>query len=301
MEELKFEDYIKPTIGQQKEASAIITSVFKQISNGRFEIVHNNCKVEILLNGAKRTVILSDTISLQEFRDQKGWAVSGEASLDFLYNKIGTNNEPLLKFFKNYQDQFYKLGTEFQNEYWYKIYSKTEIQDEERELHQARWINYEEQLKKGKTIYDESGIYGLWAMPENMLVEFFKERCKEHYGNQLFVLKLVPECRYVNNGKEIIGDRFEVVEKYDLTAIEDIGKLFHHLLHLKNEQYETKISELNEKIKALERENVKATDNQTYLSEEIAGYDRKKRCYSRYKWLYFFVGIVLGIILCKFM
>lgn len=294
MKQLIFEDYIKPNVGYQKDASTIKTLAIKQISRGRFEVSDDFCEVKIFLKGKKRTVILSNSIKLQEFRAQMTWVSPKEPSLDFLYNKIGWNNEPLLGFLKNYQDQFYKLGTEFENEYWYKFYSKTEIKDGMRELYQAGWIEYEKQLEKEKIIYDELGICGLWAMPYHMLLKCFNEQCKKHYGDKLFILKTVPECRYINDGKEIIGDRFEVIEKYDLNSIEDVGKLLEHLINLEKNEYEAKISELNARIRSLEIKNTKALDAQRYLSNEI---DR----YNRYRWLFMLIGIICGIIICKFM
>lgn len=294
LEQLIFEDYINPNIGHQKDASTIITLVIKQISRGRFAVVDNICEVKILLKGEKRTVILSNTIKLQEFRKQMVWVSPKEPSLDLLYNKIGLNKEPLIEFLKNYQDQFYKLGTEFENEYWYKFYNKTEIQDGMRELYQAGWIDYEKQLEKETIIHDELGLCGLWAMPYHMLLECFNEQCKERYGDKLFILKTVPECRYIDDGKEIIGDRFEVIEKYDLNSIEDMGKLFEHLLGLKKNEYETKISGLYARIRSLESENTKALDNQRYLCNEIGRYNRLR-------WLFLIIGILCGIIMGIFM
>lgn len=294
LEQLIFKDYMKSNIGYQKDASTIITLVIKQISRGRFELVDNICEVQILLKGERRTVILSNTIKLQEFREEMVWVSPKEPSLDLLYNNIGLNKEPLLVFLKNYQDQFYKLGTEFENKYWYKFYSKTEIKEGMRELYQAGWIDYEKQLENDTIIYDELGICGVWAMPYHMLLKCFNESCKERYGDRLFILKTVPECRYIDDGKEIIGDRFEVIEKYDLNSIEDMGKLFEHLLSLNKNEYETKISELNARIRSLESENIEAIDNQIYLSGVIARYNRQR-------WLFLLIGVIIGSIICKFM
>ena len=294
MEQLIFKDYMNSNIGYQKDASTIITLVIKQISRGRFELVDNICEVQILLKGERRTVILSNTIKLQEFREEMVWVSPKEPSLDLLYNNIGLNKEPLLVFLKNYQDQFYKLGTEFENKYWYKFYSKTEIKEGMRELYQAGWIDYEKQLENDTIIYDELGICGVWAMPYHMLLKCFNESCKERYGDRLFILKTVPECRYIDDGKEIIGDRFEVIEKYDLNSIEDMGKLFEHLLSLNKNEYETKISELNARIRSLESENIEAIDNQIYLSGVIARYNRQR-------WLFLLIGVIIGSIICKFM
>lgn len=289
MEQLLFEDYIKPNMGNQKDASTIITWVLKQISRGRFEIDNNLCKVKILLNGEKRTVILSNTIKTNQFRNLVWTASPTEPSLDFLYKKIGWSEKPLLICLEDYQNQFYKLGTEFENEYWYKFYSKTEIKDELRELYHASWIDYGKQLEEESVIHDELGLCGLFAMPYNMLLECFNELCKKRYGDKLFILKTMPECRYLKDGKEIIGDRFEVIEDYDLNCIEDVGKLCKHLVDLEKNNSDTKISKLNTRIRDLESENIKAQDNQIYLNNEIN------------RWLFLLIGIICGIIIFKLM
>lgn len=288
-----FEDYIKPDIGHQKDASTILTLVLKQISRGRFEVFDNHCEVIILLSGQKRTVILSN-IKIHEFRDQVYIASPTEPSLDFLHKKIAGFDELLITCLKNYQDQFYKLGTEFEKEYWYKFYSKTEIKDAMRELYQASWIDYEKQLENGSIIYDELGVCGLWAMPHDMLLKCFNEECKGHYGDKLFILKTVPECRYINDDKEIIGDRFEVIEKYDLNSIEDVGKLIEHLINLEENKCNIRIQELNKKIRDLESEKTKAFDDIIYLNKVI---NRYNLC----RWLFLLIGIIYGIIICKFM
>ena len=148
----------------QEDAITIITLVIKQISRARFKLVDNSCEVQIFLKGERRTVILSNTIKLSEFREMVFLASPREPSLNFLYDKIELNKEPLLVFLKNYQEQFYKLGTEFETEYWYKLYSKKEIKDKARELYQAGWIDYEKQLEKDMIIYDELGICGIWVI-----------------------------------------------------------------------------------------------------------------------------------------
>lgn len=289
-----FEDYIKPDIGHQKDASIILTLVLKQISRGRFEVSDNHCEVIILLSGEKRSVILSNIINIHDFREQVYIASPTEPSLDFLYKKIGGLDDLLITCLKSYQDQFYKLGTEFEKEYWYKFYSKTEIKDAMRELYQASWIDYERQLENGAIIYDELGVCGLWAMPHDMLLKCFNEQCKGHYGDKLFILKTVPECRYINDDKEIIGDRFEVIEKYDLNSIEDVGKLIEHLIDLEENKCNIRIQELNKKIRDLESENIKAFDYIIYSNKVI---NRYNLC----RWLFLLIGIIYGIIICKFM
>ena len=163
-----------------------------------------------------------------------------------------------------------------------------------RELYQVSWIDYEKQLEKGSIIHDELGICGLWAMPYNMLFKFFNVECKERYGDNLFILKPVPECRYINDDKEIIGDRFKVIKKYDLNSITDVGELIEYLVSLEKKEYDTKISELNAKISDLESQNVNTLNNQIYLSRAIF------RC-KLFRWLFLLIGIICGTFICKFM
>lgn len=283
MEQIFFQNFIKLDVCQQKEVSNIITLVIKQISRGRFEIESDLCEVKILLDGEKRTVILNNTITTQDFRSLISKVFTTEPSLDLLEKEIYGVNESLLTFLKKYQDKYYRLGTEFENEYWYKFYSKSEIKEQMRESYQAGWIDYEKQLENGTIIHDELGISGLWAMPYDMLFRCFNECCKNRYGNCLFILKTVPDCRYINDEKEIIGDKFKVIEKYDLSSIEDVGKLCGHLIDLEKNKYDAKESELIKRIKYLENENIKAFNNQK---------DRK-RC------LVLLIGIVCGYIICK--
>lgn len=289
MEQLLFENYIKPDLKHQKDATSIITRVLKQVSRGRFEICNNICKVEILLHNQKRTVIISNLISMNEFADLVYIAAPREPSLDFFYKKIAHRKETLIICLKDYQDQFYRLGIEFENEYWYKFYSDKEIKDELRKLYQAGWIDYKKQLKEGKIIYDELGICGIFAMPYNMLFLSFVQQVKERYGNRLFVLKTVPKCKYLMDDKELIGDRFEVVSDYNLDCIEDIGKMCAHLIEVEKKKFSSQRSEMKTKIQTLQSENTRISDSQLYLLEKIKKYRLNN-------WVFLGVGFILGII-----
>ena len=55
-------------------------------------------------------------------------------------------------YLKEYQDQYYKLGIQFEEEHWYKIYSKKEPKVELRKLYETSWIDYKKQLKEGLII-----------------------------------------------------------------------------------------------------------------------------------------------------
>lgn len=271
----------------QKENDFIITSVIKQLSRCRFEVTGDLCKVEILLNNEKRTIIFSNEIDKEKMIDLADGIFTTEPSLDLFRNKMLINDEPLLIFLKKYQQEHYKLGTEFENEYWYKFYNKTEIEDGMRKLYQAGWIDYEEQLENESIIYDELGISGLWAMPYDTLLDHFDENHTKLFGDKLFVLKTVPDCRYLKDRMEIIGDRFEVIQKYDLNDINDIGKLINHLIEVDKSKDETIIENKNIAIKNLNNKNMKLNDNLEYL----------KNTMTQSKLSFFLIGIMCAIII----
>ena len=147
MKQLIFEEYLQPDMRYQEENDIIITSVIKQLSRCRFEVTGDLCKVEILLNNEKTTIIFSNKIDKKKMLGLAKSIFITEPSLDLFCNKISISNEPLFTFLKKYQQEYYKLGTEFENEYWYKFYSKTKIEDGMRRLYQAGWIDYENQLE----------------------------------------------------------------------------------------------------------------------------------------------------------
>lgn len=88
MKELLFDEYIKPDIGHSKYADKIITQTIGQISRGRYEITDHLCKVTIILEHQKRTVLLSNSTSLFTFWELTQQKISQEPSFRFLSEKI---------------------------------------------------------------------------------------------------------------------------------------------------------------------------------------------------------------------
>ena len=242
---LLFEDYMKPNIGHIKEATKILSLTIGQISRCRYNISNHICKVNILLDNQERMVLLTDSISVIDFLGQISVAKGGfnEASLDILFNWCNAHLKEgnLLTVLRDYQIKYYLPGIKYNNEIFYKLYSKDKFTTDLREHYGASWIDYEEQLEKSPFIYDTWGISGLWAFSRDtfirkVITEFNDENhkiindtCKKNYGSQLFLLKTIPSCKYFYNGKEIIGDRFNVIKKYDLTSNKDSIRLFKKL------------------------------------------------------------------------
>lgn len=273
----------------QKEIRLIKSLAIKQLSRGRFEIKGNECYVKILLDNSVREIIFTNKIKPSIFESEICLALlhSREPSLEFMRDKMNCSNKTLLVALKNYQDTYYKLGTEFEGEIWFKLYSKEMIVNDMRNLYQARWIDYEKQLEDGNIIYDEYTLNGLWAMPLEMILECFNDICKERYGDNLFILKTVSDCRYLHDGKEIIGDRFEVIDKLNLNKFLDIGKLCKILKTTEEEKHNAQIKELESYIERL----------RSKLTDEIRAYDKLKytnKVNVLMKWLWLISGIIIG-------
>lgn len=292
MEELLFEEYIKPDVEHKKDAEEVKTWTVKQVSRGRFEIKNNICRVKILLNGEMKTVFISNSIKTKEFCDIAYKISNSEASLEFFHRKIDWENRPLITFLREYQEKYYKSGSEFETGYWFKLYSETKINNTRREAYQVGWIDYRKQLEKGAIIYDETGLCGLFAMPYNMLFDSLNEECKVHYGDKLFVLKTIKKCKYLMDEKEIIGDRFEVIESYDLNAINDIGRLCKYLTDLEKNSFNKEITELRESLINLEKKYNYSLEEQKNLKKEI-----ESNIFRRI--MVFGVGIIAGICICQ--
>lgn len=194
----------------------------KQLSRCRFEIYDNKCFTKVSVNEDIITVYIKNDVTIQDFKDRLNLIILPEPSINFMLDSIDDKNQELFSFLNEYKEKYYKLGTSFDEKYWFKLYDKTEIEDGIRDLYNAGWIDYEKQLENGNVIYDEKKLAGLWAIDKSMLFRVLNDVCKERYGSKIFVLKLSPNCRYLYDNKEIIGDRFEFVRKYDLDKFEDV-------------------------------------------------------------------------------
>lgn len=162
-----------------------------------------------------------------------------------------------------------------------------------RELYQAEWIDYENQLKDGNIIHDVRGMCGLFAMPKDMLVNCFNEESRDRYGDNLLVVKSISDCFYLNDKKEIIGDRYEVIDKIDFKCFEDVGRLIEYLQNI-DAKVAKKIKEKSDdRIRSLEEEKTKLKDE---LIDLDGDFNRMK---SR-KWLWLIAGFILEIFLSLF-
>ena len=81
----------------------------------------------------------------------------------------------------------------------------------------------------GNIIYDD-GIAGLWAQPADTLLKCLNNTCMSRYGDRVFIVEPIRECFYLDVGKEIIGEKYKVIDSVSLCDIEDIGKLINNYL-----------------------------------------------------------------------
>ena len=156
-----------------------------------------------------------------------------------------------------------------------------------RDVYGATWIDYENQLKGGNVIYDE-GICGLWAMPAEMMKKCFNTECKEHYGSRVFLVKPIADCFYLNDGSEIIGDRYEVIDSLSLEDTTDMGALCNYLLEDEINNYKKEIDIINSEKTEIRKEIDSLYDeNRCLLQSNIRLIENRK--------ILFGVGFVTGI------
>lgn len=290
MKRVLFFDLIHPNNGGIYNLSEIKSLALKQISRGRFEMVDEEIISKIEFQGEIIKVVFTNEVSVSDFIKELCIADNREPSLDFMYNEISSCSLTLVQMINDYKQKNYILGSNINDAIWFKLYSKFNIQSEIRKMYHAEWINYEKQLEEGNIIYDTKGLCGLWAMPKEMLLKCFNEQCLERYGSSLLILKPVADCYYLNDRKEIIGDRFEVIDKIDFNCIEDIGRLSFQLQQIDFKQYEKIKEELkNEKIE-LKKENRQLQDACVWQDSTIS-----KLKITRWCWL--LRGIILGAVL----
>ncbi len=244
----------------------IIVNANKQISRCRFDIDSDGVKVVFLLAEEKYEVTYKPDTDV-EVSFSKLYRYPKEPSLEYFYSYAIEHQE--LKFVdlvKTYKEDCFLLGSTFKDTYFYKLYSTSELKNPMRELYQASWIDYETQLTAGDNqIYDSVGNCGIWAFPWYMMDKCLNEASFEMYGDRLFVLKTVQNSNYLFDGEEIIGERFEVVDKMKFENLEDIRKL----IEILNEQRMQAEKSLNEQCNDLVKYREMAENRMRYQNDTI--------------------------------
>lgn len=277
------------TIEVQKNSHEIKSLALKQLSRGRFVVEGGKCSVVILHENELKTVVFTNDVSIYELSQQLYTAYLPEPSLDFMRNKINSYEVKLIDFVKEYQEKYYLLGSEFNGAKWFKLYNASPVDDPRRDQYHASWIDYEKQLECGNIIYDKNKLCGLWAVPYDFLLNCLNDECKTRYGSKLLILEPIPDCRYLDDGKEIIGDRYSVVGKYDLDNIYEVGEFIKEYISLEGISHAEQIVELKNEIYKQKRDNEALYDQ---LDSCLYKVKRGKTL----KWLFLVLGIILGFI-----
>ena len=149
-----------------------------------------------------------------------------EASIDFIRSKIGNCNSDVICMLREYKSKSLIKGKNLNSNILYKMYSREPLEEEYRKKFGVTWIDYEKQLQKTKDVIFDEGIAGLWSFPKDIAYDCIRrDICRKRYGDRIFVVKPIDDCFYFDDGKEVIGDRFKVIDSIYLKNKQDIVKL----------------------------------------------------------------------------
>lgn len=288
MESIDFLDLIRPNAEMAGIRSEIERVALGQISRGNFQKRGNRIETEIDIDGVRRKVIIEDTLSCKEFCERVYITSPQEPSLDYLYTKTGNYlGKSLVEMLEEYKSENLVKGEALKGETWIKFYSLNKISDSMRDLYHASWINYEEQLMSGNVIFDENRLNGIWAMPVDMVPKCVNKECFERYGDHVFIVQPVEDGKYLLDGKEIIGDKYEVIDKLDLSEIDDMGELCNRLLEIQKDENQ---KYWEEQYAELKEEKIRCANDLQKLYTSLVMVKNQR--------LFFIVmGIILGIMI----
>ena len=269
-----------------QELSVIAIQSIKQISRANYECYGDYIETEIEINGERYSVIATNFLSFQVLRDKAQWCRTNEESLRHFCRVTPTKEAPLTDILKEYKKNSLISGTMLRDEEWFKFYGVEEPQDPLRNEYFVEWINYEEQLKNGNTIFDDRDLYGIFAMTYEGLYRSSLETLKYRYGNHVFIVKPLEQYNYFTDGIEIVGPRFEVLKKLDISKDEDMSELNKHI-------YQAFTRE-KEKLQ-IKLEEEKAT-NET-IAYKLNKLNLTVSKIKKYNIINFLLGIIFGIII----
>ena len=207
------------TVGDFQYMNEVKTLALKQIARARFDIKGDECIAKVKLKSDIIRVIFDNSTTAFELYEHTCNVISQENTLGFFRNKFHYD-KTLIDAMEEYKEKYSIRGDKLKGKIWYKLYSKEPLVDDERDFYNVKWVDYEAQLKNSDIIYDPDGIYGLFATPEGHVHRFFNDKCRAHYGKDVFVLSPVEDCFYADNGKEIVGDCYRVVDRLSLEELQ---------------------------------------------------------------------------------
>ncbi|PEH04062.1 hypothetical protein CP356_06740 [Lactobacillus sp. UMNPBX5] len=124
----------------------------------------------------------------------------------------------LIEALNNFNKKYVVLGRKLENKKFYKLYYTSEPSEILYSNMGRSWIDYDEQLKNSNIIYDSKRDTVIWGMmPECKNRMINSQQARKHYGNALLTIKTLPKEKYVLFDEEIIGKKFKVIGKTQLS------------------------------------------------------------------------------------
>lgn len=187
--------------------------------------------------------ICGDKYVYTQIKDQSGKEIIVKIVNNYknaLFNVENFYDEKIVKEMEHYVTKNFKLSdglkeyrnsqqTDFNNQYFVKLFKIKEPDDIERENVGRTWIDFVEQIRGQlfyikKYIFDVNNEYGIWASRENWARLLLNSKgSQKHYGKDyVFILKTTDNVSYVSDDREVIGDKFEVIgilEREDLVSM----------------------------------------------------------------------------------
>ena len=184
-----------------------------KIATCRFKF-ENNDSIRVTLHTGE-SVLLHESDKQMIYDNHIAWNISEPILKNLLKSWISTeknakNDSTLIEILDTYSKQ--ALAKISPAKYVFKLWFSKAPDYIPRDSSGRIWINYHEQLSKGKFIHDVPYGCGLWTIPEDLFPAIMNFQSLNIYGNSILVLKTCWVNKYLVSGKnEIIGERFKYV------------------------------------------------------------------------------------------
>lgn len=111
-------DFIYHNSNELQRLSYVKQEALKQISRCRFQIEGEKCIVNIIWEGIKMKLVVTNDISVYDFTQQL-WTVSPrEMSVNFMLEKLYQFKGDLLNVLEQYKNKYLKSASDFRGEIW---------------------------------------------------------------------------------------------------------------------------------------------------------------------------------------
>ena len=87
------------------------------------------------------------------------------------------------------------------------------------------------------------------------MLKCLNDTCISRYGDRVFIIEPIKEYFYLDVGKEIIGEKYKVIESVSLCDIDDIGTLVSYLLQDEKIEIQKLLADNKEENEMLMKEN----------------------------------------------